>query len=213
MSPAPPPPPTTRAERKERTRRALLDAALELSADRGLSGVSLREVARRAGIVPTAFYRHFASMDELGGTLASDTMRVLRDSLRNARKIPGPANARRSLEVLVRQVHTNEAAFRFLARERHGGPPELVRTIRVELRLLTAELAADLARTPELRDWGFDDLEMAADLLVTAMFDFVLDMLSADRSGDEVRAEIVARAEKQMRLILLGMEAWNPRRE
>jgi len=206
------PPPTTRAERKERTRQALLDAALELSADRGLGGVSLREVARSAGIVPTAFYRHFSSMDELGVTLAADTMRVLRRLLRDARRTPGPAGARQSLDVLVQQVRAHKAAFRFLARERHGGVPEVAAAISVELRLLTSELAADLGRSPGLEDWDFDDLEMAADLLVTAMLDFVLDLLAVERPGSAQEAEVVTRAEKQMRLILLGAAAWRPRR-
>jgi len=206
------PPPTTRAERKERTRQALLDAALELSADRGLGGLSLREVARHAGIVPTAFYRHFSSMDELGVTLAADTMRVLRRLLRDARRTPGPAGARQSLDVLVQQVRAHKAAFRFLARERHGGVPEVAAAISVELRLLTSELAADLGRSPGLEDWDFDDLEMAADLLVTAMLDFVLDLLAIERPGSAQEAEVVTRAEKQMRLILLGAAAWRPRR-
>ncbi len=212
MSTASVPPPTTRAERKERTRQALLDAALELSADRGLGGVSLREVARSAGIVPTAFYRHFTSMDELGVTLAADTMRVLRRLLRDARRTPGPAGARQSLDVLVQQVRAHKAAFRFLARERHGGVPEVAAAISVELRLLTSELAADLGRSPGLEDWDFDDLEMAADLLVTAMLDFVLDLLAIERPGSAQEAEVVTRAEKQMRLILLGAAAWRPRR-
>jgi AcrR family transcriptional regulator len=206
------PPPTTRAERKERTRQALLDAALDLSADRGLGGLSLREVARHAGIVPTAFYRHFSSMDELGVTLAADTMRVLRRLLRDARRTPGPAGARQSLDVLVQQVRAHKAAFRFLARERHGGVPEVAAAISVELRLLTSELAADLGRSPGLEDWDFDDLEMAADLLVTAMLDFVLDLLAVERPGSAQEAEVVTRAEKQMRLILLGAAAWRPRR-
>ncbi|KSZ59833.1 TetR family transcriptional regulator [Rhodococcus pyridinivorans KG-16] len=212
MSTASVPPPTTRAERKERTRQALLDAALDLSADRGLGGLSLREVARHAGIVPTAFYRHFSSMDELGVTLAADTMRVLRRLLRDARRTPGPAGARQSLDVLVQQVRAHKAAFRFLARERHGGVPEVAAAISVELRLLTSELAADLGRSPGLEDWDFDDLEMAADLLVTAMLDFVLDLLAVERPGSAQEAEVVTRAEKQMRLILLGAAAWRPRR-
>ena len=56
----------TRGERKGRTRRAILDAALRLSGDTTLAAVSLRQVAKEVGIVPTAFYRHFASIDELG---------------------------------------------------------------------------------------------------------------------------------------------------
>ncbi|MEU5843849.1 TetR family transcriptional regulator [Rhodococcus sp. NPDC047139] len=212
MSTASVPPPTTRAERKERTRQALLEAALELSSDRGLGAVSLREVARQAGIVPTAFYRHFSSMDELGVTLAADTMRVLRHLLREARRTPGPAGARQSIDVLVQQVRAHKAAFRFLARERHGGLPEVAAAISVELRLLTSELAADLGRAPGLEDWEFDDLEMAADLLVTAMLDFVLDLLAVERPGSEQEAEVVARGQKQMRLILLGAAAWRTRR-
>lgn len=212
MSTASAPPPTTRAERKERTRQALLDAALHLSADRGLGGVSLREVARHAGIVPTAFYRHFSSMDELGVTLAADTMRVLRRLLRDARRTPGPSGARQSLDVLVQQVRAHKATFRFLARERHGGVPEVAAAISVELRLLTSELAADLGRSPGFDDWEFGDLEMAADLLVTAMLDFVLDLLAVERPGSALEAEVVTRAEKQMRLILLGTAAWRPRR-
>lgn len=211
MSAAPAPSQTTRAERKERTRQALLDAALELSSDRGLAGISLREVARHVGIVPTAFYRHFASMEELGVTLAADTMRVLRRLLRDARRSPGLSGAQESLGVLVQQVRLHEPAFRFLARERHGGLPEVARTITVELRLLASELAADLARTPGLEEWQFDDLEMAADLLVTAMLDVVLELLSVERPGSAEEAEVVTRAEKQMRLILLGVAAWKPR--
>ncbi|KLL95942.1 TetR family transcriptional regulator [Rhodococcus sp. IITR03] len=211
MSTASVPPPTTRAERKERTRQALLDAALDLSADRGLGGLSLREVARHAGIVPTAFYRHFSSMDELGVALAADTMRVLRRLLRA--RVAHPARQVRAIpDVLVQQVRAHKAAFRFLARERHGGVPEVAAAISVELRLLTSELAADLGRSPGLEDWDFDDLEMAADLLVTAMLDFVLDLLAVERPGSAQESEVVTRAEKQMRLILLGAAAWRPRR-
>lgn len=53
---------------------------------------------------------------------------------------------------------------------------------------------------------------MAADLLVTAMLDFVLDLLAVERPGSAQESEVVTRAEKQMRLILLGAAAWRPRR-
>jgi AcrR family transcriptional regulator len=57
-------------ERKQQSRQALLDAALQLStAGRSFSSISLREVAREVGLVPTAFYRHFQDMDALGQEL------------------------------------------------------------------------------------------------------------------------------------------------
>ena len=71
-----------RAQQKEKTRRLLIDAALnQLSAERSFSSLSLREVAKEAGLAPTSFYRHFSDMDELGLTLVDEaglTLRQLR---------------------------------------------------------------------------------------------------------------------------------------
>jgi AcrR family transcriptional regulator len=46
-------------------RRALLDAGIELARAGGAEAVVLREVTRRAGVVPNAAYRHFASRHDL----------------------------------------------------------------------------------------------------------------------------------------------------
>ena len=202
--------PESRAARKERTRKALLDGTLELMADRSFAGVSLREIARTAGIVPTAFYRHFASIEELGVVLVEEGMRILRQMLRDARRTPSTKSAGASLDILVRQVRTHEAQFRFLSRERYGGVPEIRRAIATEMKLFVSELTVDLSRIDGLQSWDHDDLEMAADLIVSTMFAVVVDLLEADRPGSRSEAEVVARAERQLRLIMLGMSGWNP---
>jgi len=46
-------------------RRALLDAGVELARSGGPDAVVLREVTRRAGVVPNAAYRHFGSRQAL----------------------------------------------------------------------------------------------------------------------------------------------------
>src|SRR5271163_1865713 len=46
-------------------RRALLEAGIELARGGGPDAVVLREATRRAGVVPNAAYRHFASRHEL----------------------------------------------------------------------------------------------------------------------------------------------------
>lgn len=77
----------TQAERRQQTRQALLDAALEqMEAGESFDSLSLRSVARAAGIVPAAFYRHFDSMDELGLALVEESFRTLRGMLREARE-------------------------------------------------------------------------------------------------------------------------------
>ena len=73
--------PASRAERKERTRRAILDAALALAADSNLAAISLRQVARQVGVVPTAFYRHFESLELLGLALVDESFGSLRTML------------------------------------------------------------------------------------------------------------------------------------
>jgi AcrR family transcriptional regulator len=58
-------------------RRALLDAGIALARDGGPDAVVLREATRRAGVVPNAAYRHFASRDELLGAVRLAALQAL----------------------------------------------------------------------------------------------------------------------------------------
>jgi AcrR family transcriptional regulator len=58
-------PPPRSTYRHGDLRRALLDAGIELARSGGPDAVVLREATRRAGVVPNAAYRHFASRQEL----------------------------------------------------------------------------------------------------------------------------------------------------
>jgi AcrR family transcriptional regulator len=49
----------------QRTRQAILDAALELFADKGYFGTSLRDVASRVGVRESALYNYFKSKEAL----------------------------------------------------------------------------------------------------------------------------------------------------
>jgi AcrR family transcriptional regulator len=206
----PPPLPGTRQERKKRTRQALLEAALGLLEEQSFSSLSLREVAREAGIVPTAFYRHFANMEELGLALVDESFRTLRRMIRSARA--GDQHyediIRRSVEVLVRHVHEHRSHFRFIARERYSGVSGLRQAIRAEIRLFTSELATDLARFPGLRDWSLDDLQMMAGLIVNAMVSTVESILDAPMDSPDAEEEVIRTAEKQLRLVVLAVPHW-----
>ena len=58
-------PPARSTYRHGDLRRALLEAAIELARAGGPDAVVLREATRRAGVVPNAAYRHFASRQAL----------------------------------------------------------------------------------------------------------------------------------------------------
>jgi AcrR family transcriptional regulator len=200
----------TRAERKERTRQRLLEVTFRLIADRSLASISLREVAREAGIVPTAFYRHYASMDELGVDLVDEAMRPLRQMIRDARR--GRAAHGdiivETVAVLAKQVREHPDQFRFLTRERYGGVGAVRRAVATELRLFTSDLTVDLARLTTGYDWTTDDLEMAASLMVAAMLTTVMDLLEVDQRHPEDVAALLDQSERQLRLIALGMGQW-----
>ncbi|GAA4782489.1 TetR family transcriptional regulator [Corynebacterium canis] len=54
-----------RAKNREATERAILRAAERHLAERGAAALSLRQVARDVGMVPSAIYRYFNGIDEL----------------------------------------------------------------------------------------------------------------------------------------------------
>lgn len=134
----------SRAEQKARTRAAIIQATLRLSRDRGFSAISLRDVAREVGIVPTAFYRHFASVEDLGVALAEEGMRTARGVLREIRR-QAPRDPDQAAALLAAQIAQNPELLRFVATERFTAPAEVRRIIAVETRMLEADLALDLA--------------------------------------------------------------------
>lgn len=201
----------TQAERRQATRQALVEAALlRMEAGDSFDSLSLRGLARAAGVVPTAFYRHFASMDELGLALVDESFGTLRAMLRQAREGGvGPEQViQASVGTITTYVREHRQHFAFIARARSTGNTLLRHAIRAEIRLLTSELATDLTRFPVLAAWTAEDLRMVADLLVSAMISTV--EASLDTPADDRRAqrEIRRTAEKQLRLIVLGIPQW-----
>jgi AcrR family transcriptional regulator len=198
-----------RDEQKAQTRQNLQDAALALLEQRSFDGLSLREVAREAGVVPAAFYRHFRDMGELGLALVEESMSALRDMLRNARAAPPTENIiKRSVEAMVTQVHARRSHFRFIGRELHGGFAVVRQAIRKELESIINELALDLGRLPLLNRWSAEDLQMIAGLMVNAMVLTASALLEVPPDQPERTARITREAEKQLRLIILGVPHW-----
>lgn len=81
-------------------RRALLDAGIELARAGGPEAVVLREATRRAGVVPNAAYRHFASRQELLQAVRaaglSALARAMEAELAGVRRIKDPASQARA---------------------------------------------------------------------------------------------------------------------
>ena len=199
----------SREERKEATRRAIVAASLRLLEDRSFSQLSLREVTREAGIVPAAFYRHFDSMEALGLVLIDESFRVLRDMLRGARagKLDPKRVIESSVDILIDGVNERREYWRFIGRERSSGVTVLRYAIRTEIRLITSELAIDLARFPGLTSWSSEDLNILASLFVNSM---IVIAEAIEDAGDPAALDEIKRvAVKQLRMIVVGVAGWH----
>lgn len=71
-------------------RAALLDAALAVLSDLGPQGLSIREVARRAGVSHTAPYRHFADKDELILAVVEQGFELMQATMAAEKAAAGP---------------------------------------------------------------------------------------------------------------------------
>jgi AcrR family transcriptional regulator len=203
----------TRSERKQATRRAILDAALRLSAETGLAGLSLRSVAKEVGVVPTAFYRHFASIEELGLALVDEAFASLRQVLRDIRREMELSRViHDSVEILARNVRDRREHFLFIARERVGGMAAVREAIRHELGLFERELAMDVARLPGVSAWSSDDIRVLANLIVGAMVETAEAIMTAPAGRPDVEREIVRTAQTQLRMVIVGATNWRSRR-
>ncbi|MFE1249365.1 TetR family transcriptional regulator [Streptomyces sp. NPDC058735] len=203
-----------RQAQKQKTRQALLDAALGLLEEQSLSSLGLREVTRAVGVAPTAFYRHFRSTADLGAALVEEALGSLHPMIRTTVSGTGDGEERvvRTIELISRHVDGYPAHVRFIARERHGGVQPVREAIREQLTRFAGEVKDELAKDPVSEGWSDDDLLMLAHLYVDQMLITASLFLEAMEGPEEGRGErkrrVTRMATRQMRLIGLGRDHW-----
>ena len=203
---------TPRAEQKQQTRQALMDAALSLmESGRGFGSLSLREVTRVAGIVPTGFYRHFADMDELGLALVAEVGETFRAAIRRVRQhefeVRGMIDA--SVRIFLAEVAANRAQFLFLVREQYGGSQPVRQAIGRLRQQITDDLAADLKlmnRTPHLDDAALD---VVSDLVVKTVFATLPELIDPPSASLPAHLTPEAKMIQQLRFIFIGAKHWH----
>jgi AcrR family transcriptional regulator len=184
----------------------LIEAALALvGPHRSVSTLSLREVARRAGIAPNSFYRHFRDMDELAIALIDRAGSSLRAIIGKARQSATTESSivRASVEIFMRQLRSDEELLHILMREGTVGSPAFKAAVDRQLTFFEDELRQDLVRIAEASQRGLHDPATTAKAitrLVFAMGSIAMD-LPAERDA-EVTAQMIA----MVRMILLGAQ-------
>lgn len=191
-----------RAIQKERTRRALVEAAFnQLSPEKSFSNLSLREVAREAGVAPTSFYRHFKDMDELGLAMVDESGLLLRQLMRQARKRieNGGSIVIVSVETFFELITDRPNVFRLLLRESSGTSLAFRTAASREIQHFVAELADYILSKDSLckRDIAYIQAEGLVTLVFTAG-SHALDM------SNQEREQLKQRLIMQLRMLIRG---------
>ena len=84
-------------------RERILAASVTLLEEQGISGLSLREVARRAGVSHQAPYHHFADREAILAAILHDGFRILGESILG---IVGAAKLKKPSKIVVRDAVT-----------------------------------------------------------------------------------------------------------
>lgn len=207
-----------RDERKQQSRQALLDAALRLSTSgRSFSSISLREVAREVGLVPTAFYRHFQDMDHLGQELLDQVALHLKTVLHQLGlaylSLPG-SKSQATLQLFFQAVDQCPQPWIFMIAERWGGSSVIRQAIAREIEFLTQDLVNDLRRIESLKHiQDENDLMVWSKILTNLAFTWAMTWISLSRqySGSalqEQRELFMQQATTELRFMFRGVANW-----
>ncbi len=197
----------SRQQQKAETRQKLLDAAAaELASGRSFDTLSLREVAKLAGIAPTSFYRHFHDMEGLGLTLIEQSgeslRRLIHDVLHQASN--GRSLIRASVETLFEYFLANQGMSRMILQESMSLQPEFRKAAERLMQTMSADLAVYLDEEARERGVPLGHARIAADSMVAILFTAGIALLDTPASE---RDQHVENAIIQLRMIMRGAEA------
>lgn len=146
-----------RERKKQRTRDALIDAALDLFLSQGYEATTIDQIAAEVDVSPRTFFRYFASKEDVALSLTADEQEVFLAELlsRPASEPPFAAlsQSMRSMLGILRGIDGAEASRIMKAQRLVHGTPSLLagamRLIRENERRLVAEVARRMDTAPD----------------------------------------------------------------
>lgn len=184
----------------------ILAAALKLlGPHRSVSTLSLREVAREAGIAPNSFYRHFHDIDELAVALIDLAGRSLRQIIGAARLRATSERSivRSSVEAFMEQLSSDEKLLHILLREGTVGSDAFKQAVDRELRFFEEELRLDLIRLSGANGTPLFQPGLTAKAITRLVFAVGATAMDLPR---ERHAQITDELEVMVRLIMVGTQ-------
>ncbi|NIE97864.1 HTH-type transcriptional repressor FabR [Acinetobacter sp. C26M] len=186
------------------TKEELFQATLNLiGPQKSIASLSLREIAREAGIAPNSFYRHFKDIDELAIALIDQSGLVLRRIIREARLQASKQQSiiRSSVEVFIQQLNTDEGNLSLLLREGYTGSTSYKAAVDRQLSFFQQELQEDLIRLERLNNSKLSHADLAAKAITQLVFNMGAKVLDLPA---EQRTEVAEQTMVMIRMILEG---------
>ncbi|MFV5516139.1 TetR family transcriptional regulator [Acinetobacter gerneri] len=207
-----------RDERKQQSRQALLTAALHLSTSgRSFSNLSLRELSREVGLVPTAFYRHFQDLNALGIELVDQValnIKTVLYQLGQGYLAEPQDNTRQSIERFFNAVSHDPLPWKFMISERWGGSSVIRQAIAREVDFLIADLGNALTKMASMKHIQQEqDLKVLATILINISLTWAMSWINLQDQyqDDELERQqqiFIEQALTQLRLMFRGILNW-----
>jgi len=188
------------------TRDDIIEAALKLvGPNRSVSTLSLREVAREAGIAPNSFYRHFHDIDELAIALIDLAGRSLRKIIGAARQRATSERSvvRSSIETFMEQLGADENLLHILLREGTVGSDAFKQAVERELQFFEDELRVDLIRLAQANNTGLYEPALTAKAITRLVFAIGATAMDLPR---EKHAALTEQLAMMVRMIVVGTQ-------
>lgn len=191
------------------TKEELFQAALNLiGPQKSIAALSLREVAREAGIAPNSFYRHFRDIDELAIELIERSGGVLRQILHQARlKVSKDGSIiRSSVDVFIEQLDADEGNLSLLVREGYTGSISYKQAVEHQLNFFQQELQEDLIRLERMHNNKLAHPDLVAKAITQLVFNMgakVIDLPS------DARKEVAEQTMIMIRMLIEGSRHLN----
>ena len=206
---------TSRDLQKRQTRQAFFQSVLALSmSGHAFSSISLRQISREVGVVPTAFYRHFQDLNELGTCLVNEELGV---ALKNLREHLGLGHTRTrdgqiaaSVRFFLESVSEYSLYWHFIVSERYGGNLAVQSALDEQISLFAKIMTDDLALQPAFGHLNQEVRLLIADMCVNMYFSWVYKWLRFDSTDEAGKQAYLARCTKQAQVLFYGVSNWRP---
>ena len=200
-----------RKKKKEQTRQRLLEVTAQaLASGRSFDTLSLREVAKLAGMPPTSFYRHFHDLDALGLALIEDHRMGLVSLMEDVRGqvANGQSLIRASVEAVFEFISDNQGVSRMIVQESMSPGSAFREASESVFLTMASDLSDYLEKDAEQREVPIGYPKLAANAMLSIMFTTGITLLNSPALDRErqVNAAVI-----KVRMIMHGAETLGAR--